>query len=269
MRFSLLFLPLAMGCSEVIPTVVFDRLDMTSLDFERFDADFVFKVDNPNPITVGLDNYDYTLAFAGVPLLAGNHQDGFTLEAEAQTELHLPLGMAWTDAWSLTEATKGLDTIGFDLDGSFGFETPLGVADLPYSESGEFPAVRTPKFKFKALRVPTVDVLTGVAELELDLDVENEHGSMLWFDAFHYDLSMDGADVVTGLVPSLGGVDGASAETLTLPMSANLLVAGVEVLTAVIEKRPLDIGLSAQMDVQTPFGIVPLSIDESGSVSIE
>jgi hypothetical protein len=34
-------------------------------------------------------------------------------------------------------------------------------------------------------------------------------------------------------------------------------------------RDPLNIGLAATMDVDTPFGVVPLSIDQTGNVTVQ
>jgi LEA14-like dessication related protein len=269
-RIALALLPLTLaGCSELLPTIAFDRFDVQDLSFEKIDTDFVFRVDNPNPVSIDLSTYGYALQFESVQLLAGENDDGFTLEADGGSELSLPVGVVFADAWNLVQATRGEDEIGFGLDGHFGFDTPIGEADLPFSESGEFPALRTPKFSFQQIRVGKLDVLTGEADLEIDLGVDNEHGSMLWFDQFNFDLGLAGTNVVAGTIPTLGAVEGATTETVTLPISANLLNAGVAVITSLINKEPLQMQLAASMDVDTPFGVVPLQIDESGQISVQ
>jgi hypothetical protein len=41
------------------------------------------------------------------------------------------------------------------------------------------------------------------------------------------------------------------------------------VITSLINKEPLQMQLAASMDVDTPFGVVPLQIDESGQISVQ
>jgi hypothetical protein len=148
-----------------------------------------------------------------------------------------------------------------------GFDTPAGHVNLPYSEDGDFPALRTPRFTFETVRVPSVDVLGGEAELEVDLGVDNELGSTLFFENFDYDLSLDGSRVASGLVPSFD-VGGATTGTVTLPVTVDLFSLGVSAVDAIVSGGNLDVGLDATMDVDTPFGIVPLSIDETGDVQV-
>lgn len=267
------FVPLLAACenlplSEFLPTVNFQTLDVAEVDFQHIDADFVFTVDNPNPVQVGLSSFSYALALEEIELLSGDNEEGFQLEAVGSSELVLPMSLTWQQAWDTVQATRGEDMVGFGLDGHFGFNTPLGEARLPYDEGGEFPAVRTPKFRFQNVRVKALDLYTQEADLEIDLGVDNEHASTLWFDAFKYKVSMEGTQVANGTIPELGGVEGAQEGSLVLPVTIDLLEAGVQVTNALVNQEPLNLGLKADMDVDSPFGIIPLSINEKGKVSV-
>ena len=260
------------GCEQLeafVPTVNFQRMDVNDIDFERVQADFIFSVDNPNPIEVGLSSFSYDFGLQGESLLDGDNQEGFQLEAVGASDLSLPLSLDWTDAWDAVQATRGVDEVGFGLGGHLGFDTPLGEARVPYNEDGSFPALRTPRFQFQRVRVERLNLLSQEAELAVDLGVDNPHASTLFFDAVSYDLDLGGGAVATGSIREWGGVEGATEGTLTLPVVIDLLGVGSEVVSALTQRDPLNIGLEATMDVDTPFGIVPLSIDETGNVTVQ
>lgn len=257
----------ATGCealSEFTPKVHFDRLDVNAIDFQHADVDFVFRVDNPNPIEVGLADYSYDLSLEEVPFLQGTQEEGFQLAANGSSELGLPLDLGWSDIFATIDATRGEDLVDFRLGGAMGFDTPAGKLDIPFDEAGDFPALRTPTFRFQALRVPKVGLTT--ADIEVDLGVDNPHGATMFFDRFDYALTLGGTPVADGLVSTFA-VDGASEGTLTLPITVSLLSVGEVVLDAVAGER-IDLGLDASMEVDTPFGIVPLAIDESGKLRV-
>jgi hypothetical protein len=75
--------------------------------------------------------------------------------------------------------------------------------------------------------------------------------------------------VAAGRITQLGGVEGATNGTLTLPVAIDLVGVGAEVIQALTQRDPLNIGLAATMDVDTPFGVVPLSIDQTGNVTVQ
>ncbi|MEZ4318242.1 MAG: LEA type 2 family protein [Myxococcota bacterium] len=272
-----LVLVLLTGCEELdqfLPKLSFDTLEVDQIDFQEAKVDFVFQVDNPNPVDVGLSSFSYDLGLAGVHLLDGDNEEGFQLEASDASELRLPVGLNWKDTFDTITATRGLDDVPFGLKGHFGFDTPLGEARLPYDEGGDFPALRTPKFRFKNLRATGIDIFTQTANLELDLGVDNDHGTSLFFDRFDYGVTIGGQPLASGLLNTFE-VESASEGDLCLPIQVNLLTAGTTIVSAITGGGKLDVGLGASMDVQTPFKdlqgnpvIVPLSIDEAGLLDV-
>lgn len=266
-----LALLLLAGCEEIepfVPTVSFQQFELQDIDFQHVEADFEFSVDNPNPVEVQLSSFSYALGFAGVELLSGDDEEGFSLEPVGSSALVLPVDMAWEDAWSAVQATRGSDEIDFGLAGHFGFETPLGEARIPYDEDGRFPALRTPGFALENLRVSQLDLVAGTAQVELDVAVDNAHASTLFFQDVAYDLSLEGRPVGSGTVASLGGVEGATEERLSLPMELDLVQAGSGIWDVLSSGGRLDAGLDATMNVDTPFGLLPLAVDETGEVKV-
>jgi LEA14-like dessication related protein len=260
------------GCEELdpyLPKVRFKELQVQDIDFQKADVDFVFSVDNPDPVDISLSSFSYNLGLEDVNFLSGDDADGMTLAAVGSSDLALPVSLTWEDAWNTVQATKGEDYVDFGLDGDFGFETPIGEALIPYDAGGNFPAVRTPKFGFKKLRVTHFDPFSLSADVAVDLNVENEHASSLFFENFDYDLSLGDNHVGHGLIPDLGAVDGATTGVLTLPLTIDLFSAGDQVIQAISGNGNLNIGLDATTDVDTPFGLLPLSIDEKGNIDVQ
>jgi LEA14-like dessication related protein len=259
------FLMVSLGCSELdafTPDVTFERFEVNSIDFESADVDFVFQVDNPNPVSVGLSSFSYGLAFEEIEIISGDNEDGFKLAASGSAPLELPVHIDWADTWELVQATRGLDDVGYGLDGHMGFNLPeLGEAKLPYDVDGSFPALRTPKLSLKALRAESVG-LTG-ATLALDIGVDNDHASNLLFENFAYNLTIGGSPLATGIVNSFADAEGGAETTVALPIEVNFLTAGVVLVSAITGGGDLDVGLGANVDVLTPFTneVVPLKVD--------
>ena len=271
---AFLLLPLLVACdefhlSDVVPQVTFDRMEVEEIDFQHIDADFVFTIENPNPVGFELSSFSWAFALEDTPFLSGAEEDGFRLEAVGSSELAIPVSLLWSEAWDTVQATRGVDHVDFDLDGHFGFMTRLGEARVPYDVEGDFPALRTPRFALKGVRVQSLDLLTQEAQLAVDLGVDNAHASTLWFERFDYTVALDGQPVASGLIQELGGAEGAAETGFTLPITVDLLGLGTEVVRALTNRDRIQVSLDAGMDVDTPFGILPLSIDERGRVSVE
>lgn len=260
------------GCSELdpyLPTVTFDRFEVNDLSFEDIDTDFVFKVNNPNPINIKLATFEYGLALGGVDLLSGDDPDGLELSASGDSELALPVALVFEDLYDTVQATRGEDFIPYALTGQFGFDTnsDLGIIELPFTEDGDFTALRTPKIKFGDLRV--ADLSFTEATVELDLNLDNDHASNLFFETFDYELSLAGSRVGGGSVDTGFEVGGASDMTISLPLTIDFIDAGYAVYEAISEGS-IDVDLAATTNVLTPFEDVsiPLEIDETGAVQV-
>lgn len=268
---ALALVVLLSGCEQLgdfLPKVSFDGLEIREIDWEKANVDFVFSVNNPNPVSVGLTSFSYNLDLEAVPFLSGDNPEGFQLEAMGASPLVLPLDLTYANVFETIQATRGEDEVGFGLYGKMGFDTPAGNVQLPYNQDGGFPALRPPAFSFQALRVPKVDILAGTADLELDLGIDNDLGTTMFFDRFDFTLNLEGTRVANGLIDTFDAV-GASTSTVTLPVTIDALDLVFVLADAIATGEHLDLGLAASMDVETPFGIVPLTIDEAGDLGID
>ncbi|HJN75474.1 MAG TPA: LEA type 2 family protein [Myxococcota bacterium] len=272
--FPLVLVPLLTACEgwedfeldPYLPKVSFQRIDVLAVDWDGVDADFLFDVDNPNPIDVSMARFDYALAFEQVEWLSGDSPDGLVLSAEDSSELALPVSIEFESLFDMVQAVRGQDEIGFGLDGSFGFDTPVGPLDVPYDEDGGFPAPRRPGFTMNKLKLKNLNI--SGAELALKLDVDNEHGSNLFFENVDYQIALAGVDIGGGFIDELGSVDGATTETVSIPIEIDFLDAGVA-LYSVLQGEKLEVDFQADMDVDTPFGVVPLQVDQLAEIGIE
>jgi LEA14-like dessication related protein len=261
---------LLVGCagtefSQFLPTVKFKRFDVNTIDFTEIGVDFVFDVENPNPVDIPLERFDYALAFEEIDVLTGNNPDGLQLTAEGSSELALPVTIDFEGIYEVAQAARGEDDIGYGLRGGFGFDTDVGPVDIAYAEEGDFPALRTPKITLGQLRF---DGAGGDrADFSLDFDIDNDHGSNLLFQNLDFEMKFAGTKVGAGVVEELGEVPGASSQTFSIPFSVDYLDA-IDAIAAAASGEKLRVDMVADMDVDTPFGLVPLTVDEEGDVSV-
>lgn len=261
---------LLLGCSPdllkaFVPTVNFDRIEIQDLDFEHIDTQFVFRVDNPNPVGIPLERFAYNLSFEGVDILSGNATDDLNLEAADSSEIALPVSLIFSYIYDLVDATRGEDTIAFQLDGAFGFDSDIGPIDVSYEAENEFPALRIPEIKLNKLQLQNVD-LSG-ANFALDFSVDNDHGSAINLHDMDFDLDIAGVNI-GGQLATVGEVPGATTDTFSLPFGISFLEAA-QAIAAVASGEKLNVDFGADVDVDTPFGIIPLNFDKNGDVSVQ
>ena len=266
---AILVLSFLSGCEELspyLPTVAFTRLDVQSVSWDDVSTDFVFTVDNPNPLDISIASFDYALAFEGFSWLEGTDADGITLTALEGSEMAFPVTVNFQELYDMVQAIRGEDTINFNLAGSFGFDTPWGKVDLPYDADGGFPALRSPGISLGKLRFE--DISLTEANLALEVNLDNDHASNILFQNFDYAVKISGVDVASGLIPSFANVDGATTDTVELPIDIDLFSAGEAVYNAIMGEST-KVKLAANTDVDTPFGVLGLAVDQNGNVTIE
>lgn len=265
----MLTLLLLTGCngdlSGFVPTVKFTRFDVQDIDFEHIDTNFVFSVDNPNPIGAPLDRFQYDLSLMDVSIISGDDPNGLELVADGESEVALPVSLNFEGIYDAITATRGEDNVNFGLAGNFGFDTDLGPIDIQYDEGGDFPALRTPKFNLGKLKVSAINA--DSVDFGLDVDVDNDLGSTMLFSDMGLKIKFAGVQVGDGQIADVGSVDGATTQTLNLPFSVNYADA-IDAITALASGEKLSVNLDADVTVDTPFGALPLHVDETGKVTV-
>lgn len=257
-----------LGLDAFMPKVSFKRVKVNELDFKQIGTDFVFAIENPNPIKVKLASFKYDLDLAGNDLIAGNQADGLELQAQGESKLVFPVSVVFADLFKLVGDMKGKDAVPFTFKGAIGFNTPLGEIKIPFQDTGDFPVIHLPKISFQAVRVGKIDLLKQSATLNVDLGVAHDGGAAIGFDGFDYALSFSGRKVAEGVLEHLATVEGGATQKVSLPVQLNLLEIGATIVDAITKKTKLDVDLGATVQVGTPFGVVPLTINERGDVDV-
>lgn len=245
------------------PKLHFRNLALKSIDFTQVDVDFVFALENPNPIGVKLATFGYALGLEGVEILKGTQADGFKLEARGESELVIPVSLTFKRIFELVAAAKGKDRLGFSVAGELGFNTPVGLARVPFRETGDFPVVHTPDISIRKLSVGEFQPLQGKARLDLTLGMANPSGgSALGFQNFRYNVNMMGAPVVQSVLGQIPDVAAGQSGEMVIPIALNLLTAGKVIVDAVAQKKAIDVGFDGVVDVKTPFGVIPFDVKQ-------
>jgi hypothetical protein len=293
------FFTMGTGCAELkdnpylsqfLPTIAFDGLQVNHVSFEEVDTEFLFAIDNPNPVGIDIEDFSYSLAFADVSWMDGDNPDGLLLGASGASEVSFPTNIVFADLFDMVQASRGSDHLPFALSGDFGLkldsstlvtenssteeDNDAEVIHLPYDADGDFPALRKPKFSFNKLKVK--DLSWNEITLDLVMDVDNEHASNLIFNRFAYDLSLGGASTLSGVVDDLeevihGGDSAVSNpnQKVRLPITIDSLSVIGSLWDLLRNGQRLNAQFAATTDVDTPFGLMELAVDETGDLDVE
>ncbi len=253
---------------QATPKVSFDQMKLKGIDFQGADVAFIFDVANPHPFDVTIDGFSWDLDLAGTDFLAGTEDKGLGLAANGTTKVRLPVHLGFQDIISTANVLKGTDEVPFTLGGDFTFQTKFGPLTLPYQTNGVVPVLKVPKIKLKTARVASLQLLQNKATIEVDLGLSHEQGKALTFQGLDYKLAFAGKDVADGLVAQVGSVEADGEQVVTLPVNLKLLELGTGIVNTVKNKDKLDVGFGASVDVVTPWGAIPLAVNESQKLQL-
>lgn len=255
---------------DYAPKVRFHKLQLEKLSFEAIDAVFVLEIDNPYPLGIDLGSFSWALKLAGNDFLSGNDRKGSTISPSATSKLRIPVTLSVMDIVStVQDLSSAKDTVPFRFSGQVGVKTPVGQLKLPYDARGDMPVLRAPKIGFQKIRLDRIDPLGAKATIAIDLAVSHTAASTLKFSGFDYDLSFGGKKVISGLVKDLAEVAPGKTSTVSLPVTIDLIAVGTTIANAITGGGKVDVGLGAKLTVGTPFGDLPLAIDEKGLLRVE
>jgi hypothetical protein len=254
--------------SSYTPQVTFQRLDLGAADWSGVDARFILNVRNRSPISLNVAKWSWALALADTPFLSGDVPTATALEARATRPVAIPVRLVFADLIRTAEATRGQDAVPYGLSGDLTVQTPLGPVTVPYRHAGSLPALRAPKIQVQALRVQSLDLLKGRAELALDLALQGEGGGRMILEAAKWTLGLGGVQVADGATEVLGAVSSGDTTPVTLPIGINLARLGAATVSALQKKDPVDVRFGADLSVATPLGRIPLKVDEAGRIPV-
>ncbi len=140
---------------------------------------------------------------------------------------------------------------------------------MPFKEEGTFPVIHAPDVSLEGLQMGKLDLLRQTATLNLQIGVANPRGgSALSFSGFDYNVALGESRVASGLVNDIPEVETGARQVVSIPLNLDLRSIGGALVAAITGKQAVDVKLGATVEVGTPFGKVPLSIDQAGNLKI-
>lgn len=254
--------------SNVQPKATFDRVDFGKADWQGVDTEFVINIANPNPVGVGVQRWSWNLALAEQPFLSGDGDKGFAVAANGSSPLVIPTRLDFSDMLDTAKALKGQDDVPYTVGGDLSVNTPVGPVTLPWRHSGSFPVLKKPTFKLKGLRLQSLDVLKGRADLALDLGITHGGGAKLALDGLDWNVGLGGKPAADGALGKALSLSDGNTETVSLPIGVNLLQIGASIAKAIKDKGPIDVSLDASTGVGTPLGSIPLKVNEATTLRV-
>lgn len=88
--FCLLLLFAISGCNLSEPKANYVGSKVTKVDLQGVETEFYFDIDNPNPLSIEISEFDYNVFINGRELLT-EHRPGFAVEANSKKRITIPV----------------------------------------------------------------------------------------------------------------------------------------------------------------------------------
>jgi len=79
------------SCTDVQgPITVFNKYEINHIGMKNADLSFLFDVENPNDIPIGIKDINYSIALDGNNLMSGTYE-GFSMQAREKKSVKIPI----------------------------------------------------------------------------------------------------------------------------------------------------------------------------------
>ncbi len=146
--FASLFLS---GCAYVkalnqkikTPTVNFQNVELREATPLGIKLDFLFEVNNPNPIGAKVTSLAYDLKINGSRIAKGKTQEAIEVGPQGRSDVRFPFELKFQDLVSTIKSLLGAkDKVKYQLDVIVSVDTPIGEIEIKRSAMGEVPVTR-------------------------------------------------------------------------------------------------------------------------------
>jgi LEA14-like dessication related protein len=236
------------------PTLSFKDASLSDVTLGGATVNLVFDVQNPNDAALSLAETDYKLLVEGKQVVAGKPPAGIRIPAHGTGQVTLPAAVRFADLGSSIAQVWQKREAGYRAEGHIGFDTPLGIAALPFATEGTLPLPRLPDVQLGAPKIAQLSLSS--ARLEVPLILVNQNPFPLPLASITGDLRIAGADVGHIAAQGVGKLDGKGQKTVVLPVTVRFAQA-LEAARAVREGRA-HVAIDGQLssgDASVPFHV--------------
>ena len=127
------------------PTVNFQNVELREATALGIKLDFLFEVNNPNPIGAKVTSLTYDLKLNGLRIAKGKTKEAIEVGPQGRSDVRFPFELQFKDLVSTINSLLGAkDKVKYQLDVVVCVDTPIGEIEVKRSAVGEF-AVPRPK----------------------------------------------------------------------------------------------------------------------------
>ena len=274
---ALFLLGLFLSCSSMQemlhaekPRLSVKEARLTDLTFESLVIALDVKIQNPNPVGLPLQGFDYDLAITGRSFLTGEQNRSMTIPANGENILEIPIGIQFVELYKVFQTLKNRNTAPYRIACGLTFDIPLlGRTRIPISHNGTIPTIQLPSVELAGLKVN--DLNFSGADLELRMRLQNPNAFGLSLRGLDYDFLIDGNRWARGTSQRTMSVPRKGTGTIAIPISLDFGQMGGTIYGVLSGNRKLNYSLSGALDLGTTLPLLShaqLPIEKSGYLEI-
>lgn len=252
------------------PTLSVSDTRITDLSLKDIELTFDVQVDNPNPVSVTLNNYTYDFILNEQSFVSGNATSGISIDEAGTSSIQVPVQFTYKELLETFKNLKNEDETEYTFLVTAGVDVPvLGTVEVPIEKKGILPVVKLPKIEVSGLKLSKLS-LTKV-DLELNLSVENSNNFDIALSDLNYNLDLNGASPFSGSIKKQVNLERKASSNLSIPLSFNILELGSAVRNVIVNGEQIEYGFTGSSSVGSSlpyFKNSNFSFDKKGIVDI-
>lgn len=252
------------------PTASVSNVKISQISFEDIGLVFDISINNPNPVGIHLDGFDYDFLLNGSSFVKGDQNQGVDINSGGSSVVSLPVTLTFAEIYDVYKTVEDQDEIGYRLNTGLKFNLPvLGLTRIPLETGGTIPAVKIPSVKLSSISLKKMG-FTSV-DLEAVINISNPNSFGLNLDQFNYALNINEEKWASGTKTNTINLNQKGESNIKVPISLNILNIGKSVLNMVQNGANLDYRFTGGANVGSTlemFGTQPLNFNKSGKISI-
>lgn len=252
------------------PTLSVEDIRIGQFNFQEMELIYQVRINNPNTVSLQLEDYTYKLDINDEAFLSGNQQQGLEIEANKSNTIEVPLIVNFRDLFDTVQGVAEQNESTFRFESTMAFNLPvLGRTEVPVFRSGAIPIIKRPTIEIKGLKVQNLSLSS--ADLLLNLTLDNPNGFGLRINGLSYGLDIDQEEWASGKALNGLMVEKNQITELQIPFSINPTSVGLSAFRILQSSESPDYVLSGTFNF-TVFhdllGDTELSFEQSGKIPL-
>lgn len=252
------------------PGISISDVNISGLSLQNIELLFDVEVDNPNPLSIDLDSYEYDFLIGQNSFVKGSQTVDTEILASSKSIVQVPISFTFQELYDIFGSLKDQDETTYTLDTKVGVNVPvLGLMELPVKKEGTLPVVKPPSISLGKLSVK--DLSFTKADLELELKIDNPNAFGLIMNTLDYAVDINGFSAITGSSNKRIEIGNKESGNVKIPVSFNLLQLGVGAYQVLKSGNPLNYNLSGNANVGATYPLFqnsPFDFAKSGVVNL-